>query len=191
MTRRPRTCLQNRRWMQPKPPWPPPGSTRDASEADNQRVRRMHNYTTVQAPISGRCGVALCGYRRTDPGRHQFQQPGSAHRAPLAELACCVCASRFPRAMCASSTTATNCKVRVDAIGRSLTGKIVRFTRDVNFETRTMETEVDVQNEDLSISPGMYANTMLRLGHVAERGHYSHRSAGAQRRQRRWCMCVD
>jgi hypothetical protein len=45
-------------------------------------------------------------------------------------------------------------------------GKIVRFTRDVNSETRTMATEVDVDNKDLSISPGMYANTMLRLAHV-------------------------
>ena len=49
-------------------------------------------------------------------------------------------------------------QVRVDAIDRSFTGKIVRFTRDVNFETRTMETEVDVENKDLSIAPGMYAN---------------------------------
>jgi RND family efflux transporter MFP subunit len=57
-------------------------------------------------------------------------------------------------------------QVRVDAVNRSFTGKIVRFTRDVNFETRTMETEVDVENRDLKISPGMYANTMLRLGHV-------------------------
>ena len=36
--------------------------------------------------------------------------------------------------------------VRVDALDRSITGKVVRFTRDVNFETRTMETEVDVEN---------------------------------------------
>jgi RND family efflux transporter MFP subunit len=57
-------------------------------------------------------------------------------------------------------------QVRVDAIGRSFTGKIVRFAREVNFETRTMETEVDVENKDLSISPGMYANTLLQLGHV-------------------------
>jgi RND family efflux transporter MFP subunit len=56
-------------------------------------------------------------------------------------------------------------EVRVDAIGRSFTGKIVRFTRDVNFETRTMETEVDVENSDLSIAPGMYANTQMRLAH--------------------------
>jgi len=54
----------------------------------------------------------------------------------------------------------------VDAIGRSLTGKIVRSTRNVNFETRSMETEVDVPNKDLSIAPGMYANTMLQLAHV-------------------------
>ena len=56
--------------------------------------------------------------------------------------------------------------LRVDAIGRSFTGKIVRFTRDVNFETRTMQTEVDVPNRDLAIAPGMYANAMLRLAHV-------------------------
>jgi hypothetical protein len=29
-----------------------------------------------------------------------------------------------------------------------------------------METEVDVENKDFSISPGMYANTALTLGHV-------------------------
>jgi len=57
-------------------------------------------------------------------------------------------------------------QVRVDALGRSLSGKIVRSTRDVNFETRSMETEVDVPNKDLSIAPGMYANTMLQLAHV-------------------------
>jgi len=33
----------------------------------------------------------------------------------------------------------------------------------VNFETRTMETEVDVDNKNLSIAPGMYANTALQL----------------------------
>jgi RND family efflux transporter MFP subunit len=57
-------------------------------------------------------------------------------------------------------------QVRVDALERSFTGKVVRFTRDVNFETRTMETEVDIENKDLSIDPGMYANTQLMLNHA-------------------------
>ena len=30
-----------------------------------------------------------------------------------------------------------------------------------------METEVDVDNKDLSITPGMYANTLLQLAHAA------------------------
>ncbi len=54
-----------------------------------------------------------------------------------------------------------------------LPAKIVRFTREVNFETRTMETEVDVENNDLSIAPGMYANTALQLAHDSQRGHHS------------------
>jgi RND family efflux transporter MFP subunit len=57
-------------------------------------------------------------------------------------------------------------QIRVDALDRAITGKVVRFTRDVNFETRTMETEVDVENEDLSIDPGMYANAQLELARV-------------------------
>jgi RND family efflux transporter MFP subunit len=57
-------------------------------------------------------------------------------------------------------------QVRVDAINRTFTGKIVRFTRDVNFETRTMETEVDVENKDLSIAPGMYANAQMEMAHA-------------------------
>jgi hypothetical protein len=57
-------------------------------------------------------------------------------------------------------------QIRIDSLNRSITGKIVRFTRSVNFETRTMETEVDVQNRDLSIAPGMYANTKLQMASV-------------------------
>ncbi len=56
--------------------------------------------------------------------------------------------------MCSSCIIGDQMQVRVDAIGRSFTGKIVRFTRDVNFETRTMETEIDVENKDLSIISG-------------------------------------
>jgi RND family efflux transporter MFP subunit len=58
-----------------------------------------------------------------------------------------------------------NMQVRVDAVGRSLTGMVVRFSRNVSLETRTMETEIDVPNKDLSLTPGMYANTELQLDH--------------------------
>jgi multidrug efflux pump subunit AcrA (membrane-fusion protein) len=57
-------------------------------------------------------------------------------------------------------------QIRVDALGRSFAGKVVRFTRSLDPTTRTMETEVDVPNPDLTITPGMYANTFLQLAHV-------------------------
>ena len=53
--------------------------------------------------------------------------------------------------------------VNVDAIHRSFEGKVVRFTRDLNLATRTMETEIDVENKDLSLTPGEYANTTIEL----------------------------
>ena len=57
-------------------------------------------------------------------------------------------------------------KVRVDATEPILHRQIVRFTRELNFETRTMETEVDVDNPGLAIDSGMYANAFMRLNHA-------------------------
>jgi RND family efflux transporter MFP subunit len=53
--------------------------------------------------------------------------------------------------------------VNVDAVHRSFEGKVVRFTRNLNLATRTMETEIDVANKDLSLTPGEYANTTIEL----------------------------
>jgi RND family efflux transporter MFP subunit len=136
-----------------------------AAEADNQRVQALHNYTTVQAPISG-----VVVWRYADTGALiQGGTNSNSQDLPIVRLSqSSLLRLRVPvpESDIRYVHDGDELTVRVDAIGRSLTGKIVRFTRDVNFETRTMETEVDVQNRDLSISPGMYANTMLRLGHV-------------------------
>jgi len=56
-------------------------------------------------------------------------------------------------------------QVQVKAIGRTFSGKVVRFTRSVSLDTRTMETEIDVENADLSLTPGMYADTSIELEH--------------------------
>jgi RND family efflux transporter MFP subunit len=53
--------------------------------------------------------------------------------------------------------------VKVNAIGRTFTGKIIRFSRALDTNTRTMLTEVDVPNHDLSLNPGMYAETTIQL----------------------------
>ena len=55
--------------------------------------------------------------------------------------------------------------VRVPSLNRTFPGKVARFSVDVKEETRTMHTEVDVQNADRVLIPGLYAEADLTLEH--------------------------
>jgi RND family efflux transporter MFP subunit len=55
-------------------------------------------------------------------------------------------------------------EVRVDSLnGKTFTGKISRFTHDVDDNTRTMMTEIEVPNPNLQLVPGMYATVVLNV----------------------------
>jgi RND family efflux transporter MFP subunit len=138
----------------------------NAAQSENQRVQALHNYTNVTAPLDG---VVI--WRYADTGALIQGGTSSNDQAlPIVRISqSSLLRLRIPvpEDDVRYVHVGDQLQVRVDAIGRSLTGKIVRFTREVNFETRTMETEVDLENKDLSISPGMYANTLLQLEHVS------------------------
>ena len=133
--------------------------------ADNERVQALQNYTNVTAPLDG---VVVWRYADTgaliQSGTNSNEQDIPIVR--LSQSGLLRLRMPIPEADVQFVHLGDSMEVRVDAIGRSFTGKIVRFTRDVNFETRTMETEVDVENRDLSIAPGMYANTQMQLAHA-------------------------
>ena len=136
----------------------------EAARSDNERVQALQNYTTVTAPISG---VVIWRYADTGAliqgGTNSNDQTLPIVR--LSQSSLLRLRIPVPEDDIRFVHEGDILHVRVDAINRSFSGKIVRFTRDVNFETRTMETEVDVDNKDLSIAPGMYANTALQLAH--------------------------
>jgi RND family efflux transporter MFP subunit len=52
-------------------------------------------------------------------------------------------------------------EVRVSALNRSFRGQIARFADSVDLQTRTMETEVDVDNTTGVLVPGMFASAVL------------------------------
>jgi len=137
-----------------------------AAQSDNQRVEALHNYTNVTAPLDG---VVIWRYADTGAliqgGTNSNDQALPIVRLSQSNLL--RLRIPVPEDDVRFVHPGDQLQVRVDAIGRSFTGKIVRFTREVNFETRTMETEIDVENKDLSIAPGMYANTLLQLAHVS------------------------
>lgn len=53
--------------------------------------------------------------------------------------------------------------VVVPSLGRTIKGKVARFADALNEETRTMHTEIDVENPDGTLVEGMYAETSLVL----------------------------
>src|SRR5580693_510421 len=134
----------------------------EAARADNERVQALQNYTTVIAPIDG---VVVWRYADTGAliqgGTNSNDQALPIVRISQSNLL--RLRVPVPEDDVRYVHAGDQLQVRVDAINRSFTGKIVRFTRNVNFETRTMETEIDVDNKNLSIAPGMYANTLLEL----------------------------
>ena len=133
--------------------------------ADSDRVRAIQEYTNVIAPLDG-----VITWRYADTGALIQSGTGSNDQAlpivKLSESGLLRLRMPVPEDAVKYVKAGEEMQIRVDALGRSFTGKIVRFTRNVNFETRTMETEVDVPNRDLSIEPGMYANAQLQLGHA-------------------------
>jgi RND family efflux transporter MFP subunit len=137
----------------------------EVAKADNRRVGAMEDYTHVIAPIDG-----VITWRYADTGALiQSGTDSNSQALPIVKLAqsgLLRLRMPVPEDAVRYVKVGDTMLVRVDALDRSFTGKVVRFTRDVNFETRTMETEIDVENKDLSIDPGMYANTQLLLNHA-------------------------
>ena len=136
----------------------------DVSKADMERVGALQSYTTVTAPLNG---VVI--WRYADTGA--LIQAGTAsdtQSLPLVKLSQSdLLRLRLPVPEDAVGYihNGDTVQIRVDALHRSLTGKIVRFARNVSLDTRTMQTEIDVPNADLSITPGMYANAYVQLAH--------------------------
>ena len=54
-------------------------------------------------------------------------------------------------------------EVRIPALNTTVIGKVARFSVDVNSDTRTMHTEVDVPNPNSKLVPGLYAEANLTL----------------------------
>jgi RND family efflux transporter MFP subunit len=54
-------------------------------------------------------------------------------------------------------------EVRVPTMNRSFPGRVARFAGKLSLATRTMDTEVDVDNPSLLLMPGMYAEVNLTL----------------------------
>ena len=70
--------------------------------------------------------------------------------------------------------------VTVQSLHRTVSGTVARFADRLDTDTRTMRVEVDVQNANLELVPGMYADASL----VARSGSRT----SSSRRSRPWIV---
>lgn len=138
----------------------------DVAQSNHQRVSALFDYTHVVAPLDG-----VIVQRYADTGALiQAGTNSNSQSLPIVQLAqsgLLRLRVPVPEDDVRFVHMGDLMQVRVDAVNRSFTGKVVRFTRDISPVTRTMQTEIDVENRNLTLDPGMYANTQLQLAHVS------------------------
>jgi RND family efflux transporter MFP subunit len=132
--------------------------------ADQEYVRAqtMMGYTTIRAPFAG---VVTKRYASTG----SMIQAGIASQTqamPVVKIAqnnLLRLILPVPVNDVAGVKDGQAVDVNISSLGRTLQGTVTRSADSVQTETRTMDTEVDVQNRDDSVVPGMYAEVHLHL----------------------------
>ena len=134
-----------------------------AAKANFEKFQTMVSYTQIVAPFDG-----VVTHRYADPGT--LIQAGTASDTQALPL---VRVSDNYRLRLDFPVTVDYVKdvqlgdpveVRVDSLnGKTFIGKISRFTHDVDDNTRTMLTEIEVPNPKLELIPGMYATVVLNV----------------------------
>lgn len=135
-----------------------------AAKAEVEKCQTLLDYTRITAPFDG-----VITRRYADPGA--LIQAGTTGEAQSRSL---VCLSDNYRLRLDFPVSVNNVKdvkvgdsveVRVESLGgKTFTGKISRFAGQVDEDTRTMITEIEVANPKLVIVPGMYAKVVLKVG---------------------------
>jgi RND family efflux transporter MFP subunit len=132
------------------------------SRATQSRLETMSGYEQIIAPFAG-----VVTKRYADTGTLiQAGQDNNTATLPVVQVAqsdLLRLRMPVPESDVPYIQVGGDVQVTVNSTGKTFTGKIIRFTRALDTNTRTMLTEVDVPNRDLSLSPGMYAETTIQL----------------------------
>lgn len=132
------------------------------AEANQKQYSALSDYSRITAPFAG-----VITRRFADTGA--LIQAGTASNTQampvvsLAEISKLRLVLPIPESVAAQIHLGEVVKVRVQALNQDIEGKVARFAGSLDRQTRTMETEIDFDNRDGRLIPGMYAETQLAL----------------------------
>jgi RND family efflux transporter MFP subunit len=132
------------------------------AQANADRMRTMQAYARITAPFDG-----VVTKRFADTG--SLIQAGttsdtqSMPLVSLAEIKLLRLDFHVPESAVAFVHVGDFVEVNIVSSGQSFPAKVSRFAQNVDTATRTMLTEVEVDNADYRYTPGMYATVRLTL----------------------------
>jgi RND family efflux transporter MFP subunit len=134
----------------------------EVAQANQQQFTALSNYSRIVAPFAG-----VITNRYADTGALiQAGTSSSTQAMPVARLAQTSklrLVLAIPESVAVQIHLGDPVKVRVQALEEDIEGKVSRFADSLDRQTRTMETEIDFDNRDGHLIPGMYAETRLSL----------------------------
>jgi RND family efflux transporter MFP subunit len=134
----------------------------EIAQANEKQYTALSAYTRITAPFAG-----VITHRYADTGA--LIQAGTASNtqampvARLAQISKLRLVLSIPESVAAQIHLGDPVKVHVQALNQDISGKISRFADSLDRQTRTMETEIDFDNRDGRLIPGMYTETRLSL----------------------------
>jgi RND family efflux transporter MFP subunit len=132
------------------------------AQANEARTRTLLDYTRITAPFAG-----VITHRYADTGA--MIQAGISSQTQtmpivkLSETSTLRLTIPVPESSVPRIHIGEPVKVTVASLGTTFPGAISRFADQLDEQTRTMHTEVDVQNANRDLVPGMYATALLTL----------------------------
>ena len=133
-----------------------------SARTDLDRLSALEAYSHITAPFAG-----VVTKRYADTGALiQAGTTSETQSMPVVQLAewsrlrlvVPVPESAVPQLLLGSTV-----QVHVSAMNRDFEGRVARFADALNDETRTMHTEIDVENSDGTLKEGMYAEAKIIL----------------------------
>jgi len=137
-------------------------SQRASTQANLARLTALEAYSRITAPFSG-----VVTKRYADTGA--LIQAGTASDTQsmpvvqLAEWSRMRLVVPVPESAVPQLHLGSTVQVHVSALNRDFEGRVARFADALNDETRTMHTEIDVENANGTLVEGMYAEARLVL----------------------------
>lgn len=133
----------------------------EVAQANQNQYSALSSYTRIVAPFAG-----VITARYADTGALLAAGTSNSQSMPLvrlAEVSKLRLVLPIPESLAGQIHLGDPVNVRVQALNQDIVGKVCRFAGSLDSQTRTMETEIDFDNHNGKLLPGMYTETVLQL----------------------------